>query len=89
MSANILFISVETIKDRSGLHNNVDEKLILPEIKTCQDMYILPALGTSLYERLQDGVDCGIVAKNEKLSIEEVMRTAPSVINEEAKYKPK
>jgi hypothetical protein len=29
------------------------------------------------------------VAKNEKLSIEEVMRTAPSVINEEAKYKPK
>ena len=45
MSANILFISVESIKDRSGLHGNVDEKLILPEIKTCQDMYILPALG--------------------------------------------
>ena len=66
MSANILFISVETIKDRSGLHNNVDEKLILPEIKTCQDMYILPALGTSLYERLQDGVNCGNLNCNEK-----------------------
>jgi hypothetical protein len=57
MSANILFISVESIKERSGLHANVDEKLILPEIKTAQDMYILPALGTSLYERLQQGID--------------------------------
>jgi hypothetical protein len=66
MSANILFISVETIKDRSGLHNNVDEKLILPEIKTCQDMYVLPALGTSLYERLQDGVNCGNLNCDEK-----------------------
>ncbi len=28
-------------------------------------------------------------AKNEKLSVEEIMRTAPSVINEQAKYKPK
>ncbi len=29
------------------------------------------------------------VSKNSKLSIEEVMRTAPAVINEQAKYKPK
>jgi hypothetical protein len=29
-------------------------------------MYILPALGTSLYERLQDGVDCGNLNCNEK-----------------------
>jgi len=56
MSRNILFISVDTIKDRTGLHNNVDEKLVNPEILTAQDMYILPALGTALYERLQDGV---------------------------------
>lgn len=56
MSRNILFISVDTIKDRTGLHSNTDEKLINPEILTAQDMYILPALGTALYERLQDGV---------------------------------
>jgi hypothetical protein len=35
----------------------VDEKLVLPEIKTAQDMYILPALGSTLYNRLQDGVN--------------------------------
>ena len=53
---NTLFISVNTIKERTGLHSNVDDKLILPEIQTAQDMYILPMLGSNLYERLQDGI---------------------------------
>lgn len=54
---NICFINVNTIKERSALHSNVDDKLILPEILTAQDMYILPSLGTRLYNRLQDGID--------------------------------
>lgn len=57
MSKNTLFISVQSIKDRTGLHANVDEKLVLPEIKTAQDMYILPALGSALYNELQTAVD--------------------------------
>lgn len=57
MSKNTLFISVQSIKDRTGLHANVDEKLVLPEIKTAQDMYILPALGSALYAELQNAVD--------------------------------
>ena len=57
MSLNTLFISVQGIKDRTGLHANVDEKLVLPEIKTAQDMYILPALGSALYNELQTAVD--------------------------------
>ncbi len=56
MSLNILFISVDTIKDRSGLHLNVDEKLVKGEIKAVQDMYILPALGSALYDRIQAGI---------------------------------
>lgn len=56
MSLNVLFISVDTIKDRSGLHNNLDEKLVFPEIKAAQDIYILPALGSAQYNRLQDGI---------------------------------
>jgi hypothetical protein len=59
MSRNILFISVDTIKDRTGLHVNVDPKLVFPDILYAQDAYILPALGTALYERLQDGIECG------------------------------
>ena len=65
MSRNILFISVDTIKERTGLHNNVDEKLVNPEILTSQDMYILPALGTALYERLQDGIQNNNLTANE------------------------
>jgi hypothetical protein len=59
MSKNTLFISVQSIKDRTGLHANVDEKLVLPEIKTAQDMYILPALGSALYNELQTAVEAG------------------------------
>jgi hypothetical protein len=53
----VLFISPATIKERTGLHANVDEKLVNPEIITAQDMYIHPALGTGLYTRLQDGIE--------------------------------
>ena len=65
MSRNILFISVDTIKERTGLHNNVDEKLVNPEILTVQDMFILPALGTGLYNRLQDGIAEGNLTQQE------------------------
>ena len=54
---NTLFISVSSIKERTGLHANIDDKLVLPEIKTAQDMYIHPMLGTALYERLQLGIE--------------------------------
>ena len=63
---NICFINVNTIKERSALHTNVDDKLILPEILTAQDMYLLPALGTALYNRLQDGIE------NNNLNADEV-----------------
>jgi len=57
MSRKLLFITPQTIKERTGLHANVDEKLVNPEILTAQDMYILPILGTALYERLQTGIE--------------------------------
>lgn len=63
---NICFINVNTIKERSALHSNVDDKLILPEILTAQDMFLLPALGTALYNRLQSGIE------NNNLTADEV-----------------
>lgn len=66
MSLNTLFISVQSIKDRTGLHANVDEKLVLPEIKTAQDMYIMPALGSTLYNRLQAGINSSNLNANEQ-----------------------
>lgn len=68
MSANILFISETTLKDRSLLQDNVDPKLIRPTIKQCQDMYIEPILGTGLYRELQDQIeDATLTALNIKL----------------------
>lgn len=53
MSANYLLMSDEMIKERSIVHGNTDPKLIYPDIKVAQDMYILPILGTALYDKLQ------------------------------------
>lgn len=79
MSLNILFISADTIKERSGLHYNVDEKLIKPEIKTSQDMYILPALGSALYNRLQDGISCNNLTCDEKTLLDDYV--ADTLVN--------
>jgi hypothetical protein len=57
MSSNTLLISVASLKQRTGLHNTVDEKLVLPIIKVAQDMYIKPAIGSALMTRLQTGID--------------------------------
>ena len=57
---DILFVSPENIYERSAIHKNIDSKMIVPEIKAAQEMYLLPVLGTALYERLQDAIldDC-------------------------------
>lgn len=57
MSSNTLLISVQQIKDRTGLHSNVQEQQVLPDIKYCQDAYIMPLLGTALMNKIQDGVE--------------------------------
>lgn len=57
MSKNVLFISVEMLKERTGIHSNIDPKLLYPEIKTAQDMYIHPILGTALFDKLIDDIN--------------------------------
>lgn len=57
MSLNTLLMSDEMIKERSTVHGNTDPKLMYPDIKVAQDMYILPILGTALYDKLQAAVN--------------------------------
>lgn len=57
MSKNILFISDTIIKERSIVNTNTDPKLIYPDIKAAQDMYILPVLGTALFNKIQTAVN--------------------------------
>lgn len=56
MSRNTLLIMPSLLKERTGVHDNVDDKLILPEIKAAQDLYILPLLGSALMTKLQDDI---------------------------------
>jgi len=57
MSLNTLLLSDEIIKERTAIHGNIDAKLIYPDIKVAQDMYILPIIGTALYDKLQARVN--------------------------------
>src|SRR5690242_15664146 len=47
-----LLVSDEMIIERTAVHGNIDPKLLYPDIKVAQDMYIHPALGTALYNKL-------------------------------------
>ncbi len=57
MSKNVLLLSVDILKDRTAIHGNIDDKLLYPEIKSAQDMYILPILGTALYNKIVTDID--------------------------------
>lgn len=57
MSYNILFINEQLIKSRTGISDAIDGKQLKPQIKLAQDMYVQPALGSTLYLRLQSGIE--------------------------------
>jgi len=65
MSKNILFLTEETFKSRTGASNNIDGKQLFPMIKVAGDIYIQPALGSKLYQRLQDGITANNLNANE------------------------
>ena len=64
MSDNILLISSTMIKERSAIHGNLDDKLIFPDIKAAQDMYIMPILGTALFNKLQTLISDGTITSD-------------------------
>jgi hypothetical protein len=66
MSKNVLLLSVDILKERTTIHGNIDEKLLYPEIKTAQDMYIHPVLGTALYNKIINEVEAGSITGDYK-----------------------
>jgi hypothetical protein len=53
---NVLFIDESTIKLRTGISVAIDGgKQLRPMIKVAQDIFLMPALGSTLYKRLQQG----------------------------------
>lgn len=64
--AQVFFISTEKLLERSDIHVNVEDKKLNPLILRCQDVNIEPAIGTTLYKRLIDGVE------SSNLSVDEI-----------------
>ncbi len=66
MSKNVLLIDENILKDRTAIALNIDPKLLYPEIKAAQDMYIEPVLGSNLYTKIINEVDAGTIAGDYK-----------------------
>jgi hypothetical protein len=56
-----LFINEQYIKDNSPINGNVDDKYIRSTIILCQKVYILPILGTALYNEISTQINSGNV----------------------------
>lgn len=52
MATVTYIILPSVIKERMTLHDNVDDKLIYPEILAVQDLYIMPLLGSTLFNAI-------------------------------------
>lgn len=70
MSKNILIISPEVLKARTTLHTNVDNKMLYPEIKAAQDMYIRPLLGDNLFNKILSDIDTNALTGNYKILVD-------------------
>lgn len=67
MSANIIFITPALLKSRTGISEAIDDKQLKPQIKLAQDMYVQSALGSTLYLRLQSGVEADNLGSSETI----------------------
>jgi hypothetical protein len=56
MATPVILLSEATLKQRSILQDNVDMKVVTPAIVDVQEEYILPLLGTALYNDLLEQV---------------------------------
>lgn len=54
-----LLVSEQFIKDTTVIDENVDMKLLRDVIELCQDKYILPLVGTGIYNQLQSQIVSG------------------------------
>jgi hypothetical protein len=59
--ARVLFISETTLKEQTVINENVDNKVVTPLIVECQDLYILPLIGTGIFEELKTQITAGTV----------------------------
>jgi hypothetical protein len=90
MATVTYIILPSVVKERMSIHDNVDDKLIYPEILAVQDMYILPLLGSNLFNKIITDITAGTLSGNYKALVDDylvmcvcnyVMSELPEVLN--------
>lgn len=71
MSKNILIISDQIIKERTAIHGNIDPKLLYPDIKVAQDLFIHPILGTALFNKILNDIDGNTLSGDYKILVDD------------------
>ncbi len=71
MGTKVMFLSEATLKENSIVNDNVDAKVITPTIYDVQNFFILPILGTSLYNDLQDKVRNSTLTNDDKTLLDD------------------
>jgi hypothetical protein len=73
MATVTYIILPSVVKERMSLHDNVDDKLIYPEIKAVQDMYIMPLLGSTLFNKILSDIAAGTLGGYYKTLVDDYL----------------
>ena len=57
--ATVYFLNIDKLDESSPINSNVDPQILKPILYTAQDMYILPILGTALFEEVKAQIVAG------------------------------
>lgn len=71
-----LMVSEQFIKDTTIIDENVDMKLLRDNIELCQEKYILPLLGTALYNQISNQILAGSVDANNTTLLDSYIQKA-------------
>jgi hypothetical protein len=72
----VIFISEQALKDNSIINENVDMKVLLPVIKLAQEKFMLPILGTGLYNEIKAQVSAVTVSVLNKTLLDDYIQPA-------------
>ena len=66
MAARVLFLTTQYLKDNLPINDNLDNEIIHPVIARSQDRYLLPILGSTLYNKLLNDISGGTLTAQYK-----------------------
>jgi hypothetical protein len=72
--AEILFINDVYVKKYTQVNGAVDSNIIYPAVYLAQDKYLMPYLGTNLYEKLKDDVANNTLSGNYLTLVDDYVR---------------